>query len=98
MGIYGSAVHCCYYAENLRIWRSLRSPGVISLFANDLSTVISGIYCGIRVEQQILGVLHYGKIIISFDELQIFCAPATRLRTEIMIYEQQQQLQQLFDL
>ena len=50
MGIYGSAVHCCYYAENLRIWRSLRSPGVISLFANDLSTVISGIYCGIRDE------------------------------------------------
>ena len=79
----------------LRIWRVLRSPGAISLFANDLSTVISGIYCGIRVEQQILGVLHYGKIIISFDELQIFCAPAT---TEIMIYEQQQQLQQLFDL
>lgn len=24
------------------------SPGAISLFANDLSTVISGIYCGIR--------------------------------------------------
>ena len=81
--------------SNLALWRS---PGAISLFANDLSTVISGIYCGIRVEQQILGVLHYGKIIISFDELQIFCAPATRLRTEIMIYEQQQQLQQLFDL
>ena len=95
-------VVCYYFAftilrdDLLSGWR--RSPGAISLFANDLSTVISGIYCGIRVEQQILGVLHYGKIIISFDELQIFCAPATRLRTEIMIYEQQQQLQQLFDL
>lgn len=30
------------------------SPGAISLFANDLSTVISGIYCGIRAAALLL--------------------------------------------
>lgn len=29
-----------------------RSPGAISLFTNDLSTVISGIYCGIRASEE----------------------------------------------
>ena len=48
---YWYGIVCYYFAftilrdDLLSGWR--RSPGAISLFANDLSTVISGIYCGI---------------------------------------------------
>ena len=48
---YCYGIVCYYFAftilrdDLLSGWR--RSPGAISLFANDLSTVISGIYCGI---------------------------------------------------
>ena len=47
-----------------------RSPGAISLFANDLSAVISGIYCGIPAPvvveenkfQSIIAVVHRSSV------------------------------------
>ena len=61
-------------------WWRRRSPGAISLFANDLSAVISGIYCGIPAPvvveenkfQSIIAVVHRSSVTANaFMEFKI---------------------------